>query len=1117
VRTGPITSRDALNEAALNPRGSAVVEACAGSGKTWLLVSRMLRLLIDGAAPSHILAITFTRKAAQEMRTRLMSWLELLAVAPDEVVRGFLRERAMSDDEINARLPAVRGLFAQVAFATPGVTISTFHGWFQQLLAAAPLGFGTADSSITDSEHRLFEEAWLTFAEGLNRRPESEVAQSLHRLFADQGLFNTRKLLREFIRRRAEWHSYARATLQMPPDADQAAIRDAALSRWQQEWQFDPDRDPLEAWWETPGVESDLRQMVSVMSVEPKAPKTVAEKMAALDEALGVNGLEERHAAIVAALFTKTGTPVKLIATWAEKTGLAAQHARTVAHIDELHEALVVRAAYALNRDALTAGLALSEAYQALKTEQRQLDYVDLEWRAFELLHDSVHAETLQYRLDCRYRHILLDEFQDTNPVQWATLTAWLDASVAAHGEEAGKPTVFMVGDPKQAIYRFRRTDARLFDIARGYFCEHFRAADCRLNETRRNAPAIIDVINQVFGDEPLFSGFETHTSAQAGVRGAVLAKQAFPVEKTADGDATPPSATWRNPLERPRQDETADRFAAEAEALAQSIREAVGKVVVTQGDERAGKSVSRRATYRDVLVLFRRRAPLPAFESALRAREIPYVSARPGGLMDALEVQDLVALLTFLATPDDNLALAHVLKSPLFMADESDLLALRFADGTGSWWSRLRDDADVCRLRPVLAYARARFLSWLDWMDTLPVHDLLDRVYHDGEVRSRYAAAVPEPQRAAVLANLDAFMALALEVDSGRYPSLMRFLDELKRYRDLPDEEAPDAGAVSEATSDEVSAPDAVRMMTIHAAKGLEAPIVYLIDAADNSSRNDSHTLLIDWAPGEIAPRHFSFLAGKATRGRARQRILDDEEQYAARERLNLLYVAATRARQYLVVSGTEKSRQSDTHSWLDRVLDADGHLNAWPSVETTEQAPSPANAAPIPDENPGGEVAHEDVPLWSQAVGVRTSSLQMDDARQAGIDIHAALEWFAAEQPGAQARPYEGAPFAPAVVDAARRILESPSLRRFFDATGFKRARNEVEIATESSVMRIDRLVEFADETWVLDYKTGQVDAAAHHLQVRSYCDALASLYPGQSVRGALIDRDGTLIEVR
>jgi ATP-dependent helicase/nuclease subunit A len=160
---------------------------------------------------------------------------------------------------------------------------------------------------------------------------------------------------------------------------------------------------------------------------------------------------------------------------------------------------------------------------------------------------------------------------------------------------------------------------------------------------------------------------------------------------------------------------------------------------------------------------------------------------------------------------------------------------------------------------------------------------------------------------------------------------------------------------------------------------------------------------------------------------------------------------------------------------------------------------------------------VAHEDVPLWSQAVGVRTSSLQMDDARQAGIDIHAALEWFAAEQPGAQARPYEGAPFAPAVVDAARRILESPSLRRFFDATGFKRARNEVEIATESSVMRIDRLVEFADETWVLDYKTGQVDAAAHHLQVRSYCDALASLYPGQSVRGALIDRDGTLIEVR
>ena len=164
--------RQAMTAVALNPHHSVVVEACAGSGKTWLLVSRILRLLLTGAAPSSILAITFTRRAAQEMQERLMDWLAFLATADEADARIFLQQRAMSDGEILDALPRVKTLFTEVAFASPKLAISTFHGWFQQLLSAAPMGESMHDATIAESESSLLDEAWLNLGESLNRAPE---------------------------------------------------------------------------------------------------------------------------------------------------------------------------------------------------------------------------------------------------------------------------------------------------------------------------------------------------------------------------------------------------------------------------------------------------------------------------------------------------------------------------------------------------------------------------------------------------------------------------------------------------------------------------------------------------------------------------------------------------------------------------------------------------------------------------------------------------------------------------------------------------------------------------------------------------------------------------------
>ena len=185
------------------------------------------------------------------------------------------------------------------------------------------------------------------------------------------------------------------------------------------------------------------------------------------------------------------------------------------ARLQAVRDTLAEQQAYRLNEAVLHCGVAFLERYQALKAQKQQMDFSDLEWQLCRLLQQSEHAETMQYKLDSRYRHVLLDEFQDTNPLQWQILRAWFDASVAVESQ----PTVFVVGDPKQSIYRFRRADARLFGVAREYLKEHFAAHELHNNHTRRNAPAVLDAVNAVFADHPEgFVDFEPHTAEHTGL-----------------------------------------------------------------------------------------------------------------------------------------------------------------------------------------------------------------------------------------------------------------------------------------------------------------------------------------------------------------------------------------------------------------------------------------------------------------------------------------------------------------------------------------------------------------------------------------------------------------------
>ncbi len=454
-----------------------------------------------------------------------------------------------------------------------------------------------------------------------------------------------------------------------------------------------------------------------------------------------------------------------------------------------------------------------------------------------------------------------------------------------------------------------------------------------------------------------------------------------------------------------------------------------------------------------------------------------------------------------------------------MFDAGDDDLVALAAA-GDGSWWERLTRLAQADACSPALKRAHDLLNRWRARADTSPVHDQLDRIYFEGGVMQRYAQAVPAAMRGAVAANLQAFMQRALDTDAGRYPSLPRFIHELADLRAAPGDEAPDEGIIGDSG-------DAIGIYTVHGAKGLEAPIVWLLDTAAGQDAGRGYDALIDWPPEADRPQQFSLWARKDTQNTAQRALAQDEAGFAVRENLNLLYVAMTRARQVLIVSGVDG--RGSSNSWYGRIrlavcaeagiaeddpattvvhgvdLADDGAVSAADNIASTAVAADPRLAHPLPTG--------------------RRVEVRKDSALHHGTYFHALMERMTGAGADGQAADRESLRRAlalPATAfdplwNTAQRLLGQPHLARFFKTEQHQRAMNEVSYVDDAGNMRrIDRLVEFDDAYWVLDYKTGDVpgDAvllAAHDAQLAAYRDAISRMYPHKPVRALLIFANG------
>ena len=874
---------------ATDPSASFSVLASAGTGKTWQLVARLTRLLLAGAEPDSILAITFTRKAAGEMQQRLGERFEALLEADDATLEGMLGE--IGETPTPATCQRARGLLEGWLRSERNLRTTTFHSFCQELLQRFPLEAGLPPSfELTETTGILIGESWDALFAEATRETGGTLAQALELLFEELGsLYSTRSALEQFVEHRSDWWALTRDSADPVADATQKLTRQLELDtpdRVLEDFWCDTNREKLAEFSRLLGLHPIAGNLRFIDQLEP----CLTGDMDASTAASQINGVfmtakhEPRKRRVNATLLKKMGEAGAK--RFIELHEFFCAQLLVIRDMQNRQRTLRVNSAWYL------AGQRMLEHFQRIKRERRLLDFADLEWKTFQLLNDPDHAHWIQYKLDQRIDHLLIDEFQDTNPTQWQMILPLLEEMAA--GNERRR-SLFIVGDRKQSIYRFRRGNPALLDCAAEWMEGHLDARRINLDQSRRSSPAIIDVVNRIFTDpdmQAVFPGFQPHSTWLKDAWGLV---EVWPLVTAVDNEESPRSEGLRNPLENARPNHRDLRYYREGQQIAERIEQLVQEQI---------------ADYGDILLLMRSRTHLADYEAALRERGIPYLSRDKGSLLESLEIRDMEALLTVLMTPQDNLALAQVLRSPLFSLDEPVLCELSRPVG-GVWLERLVALAGQADTAPAIQHAARLLTRWRALAGRIPIHDLLEQIFHQANVIERYRAAVPAAQSSQVGANLERFVELALEVDSGRYPTLPRFLERVKRLRGL------DREGLSKATPD--AGQQRVNLLTIHASKGLEAPVVFLCDATSQGSPSGLATL-VRWPAGTDRPTDFLLPGNASQRDSFTESRLQLERAEEARESANLLYVALTRARNMLIISGCQPSR-GDQLGWYGQI----------------------------------------------------------------------------------------------------------------------------------------------------------------------------------------------------
>ncbi|MFS8148473.1 double-strand break repair helicase AddA [Rhizobium sp. BR 249] len=1133
---------------ASDPVRSAWVSANAGSGKTHVLTQRVIRLLLAGARPSAILCLTYTKAAASEMSNRVFERLAEWVVLDDEdLSRRIGQIEGTAPDRI--KLAEARRLFAKALETPGGLKIQTIHAFCEALLHQFPLEANVAGHfSVLDDRAAAAllsdaRRALLTATAPAQDRALAEAFAYVLNLGDESGLEN---LLGDIVANRNAIRRFTAA-------ADQHGGVELVLRKRLGLASDDTERGIAAQYWPLPGLSGSTLELYLSLADHKGGAK--AQDVAYGLRLAGRERDDARRAEMLEKIFLtaakgepKADSQFLVKAMLAEAPELADAIAAARAHVAASRDRLKLMRMYGATHAALVLADRLNQDYEELKKQRSQLDFEDLITRTADLLTKSGVGPWIHYKLDRGIDHILVDEAQDTSPIQWSVIQSLAEDFFSGESARPIVRTLFAVGDEKQSIYSFQgarperfseesdRTRRRVSDSGQSF-------SSVRLPLSFRSTADVLEAVDHIFKEPDNARGLSAlgepvvHRSSRIGHPGAVdfwemVAPEAVVKEEdwTAPFDATPESAP----------------AAILARRIAHSIGTLVGReTIVEKGKERLIEAG-------DILVLVRKRdAFVNALTRALKRRgDIPVAGADRLVLTSHIAVQDLLALGRFLLLPEDDLSLAAVLKSPLFDLSEEDVFSIAALRGDNeSVWSHLRKFAADGTERFRTAVEKLEL--FLRQSRSLSVHDFYARVLGSHGGRRQFLARLGTE----VSDILDEFLTFTLDHESSGLPGLQSFISTLEL-------EAPEVKREQDKGRNEV------RIMTVHASKGLEAPIVFLVDGG---SKAFTHThmpklRLIESPSGEPPMPVWvpvSDLANSLTQSDAARVQRLAEEEYR-----RLLYVAMTRAADRLVVCGYRGVRENnDTwHKMISTALREDhpyveaaafsGPDGEWqgtrwrvPRVdrsferldrsqhhESQEALPdgllrplppqaelprplSPSGAGTIVDEDEGGLL------ITSPLFGEKERS---DRSLEKGRLIHRMLQALpdipAGERPDAAQRYGErAARFWPEaerrkLIDSVLKLLNEEGLQPVLG----REARPEVSIMGTLTLDgrryavsgRIDRLAVLADRVVILDYKTNRVPPAteeaipfAHKAQLAIYREILAPLYPGKRIDCMLV----------
>ncbi len=1100
---------------ASDPTAHVWLSASAGTGKTQVLAARVYRLLLRGVDPGAILCLTFTKAGAAEMAgrigARLARWVRM---DPRDLANDL---DALGEDSGPETRELARTLFARVLDAPGGgLRIQTIHSFCQSLLAAFPVEAGLTPGFRPlegREEAMLAREAlaeMLLAEEAIGR---TRVIDAIGRLSVRMGEGGAESFLRTcaaspetMAALPSGLQPFLRRALHLP-EGDIAAL----VEEWCGDDMFDCAAlarlaDANAAW----GTKNGLARVATIAAWLEAEPSVRAASLADLHTIWARADMEMRS-------FGKGQAPQ--IDNYAEDAGALYEACGDLLN-------MVERAGYAdLLSGALDAGRDYAATYAAAKRRIGAVDFDDLIDRTVALLRTPGMGEWVRYKLDQATDHVLIDEAQDTNPRQWAIVRAIADEFFAGEGARAGSQrTLFTVGDHKQAIFSFQGSDPIHFAAMEQHFDIQSRVSPdydvatraldiLSLTHSFRSTRAVLEFVDAAIAALPepgmgVLGEAEPHASEVAGPGNVTL---------------------WPPVIEGPSEAEEEDWIDDATRQLAKDIARWVKASIGTLRLDSKGRMLAPE----DVMILVKRRGDLASLIVArLYAEGVPVAGIDRLRLNAPLAVQDLLAAVRFSLQPDDDLSLASLLVSPLIGWSQDELMVAAIRPG-GSLWRHLRATQDEARLAPLR--------QLLNRADVATPYRFLEEIL-SGEMdgRRKLLRRLGEEARDPI----EELMNAALTFESGATPSLQRFLDWFDR------------GEV-DIKRDASQPRDAVRVMTAHGAKGLQAPLVILADATLDPGNAPRRT--IDWRPEGHEGEAFPVFRPKASE-RANSpldAVVGEADARELEEHWRLFYVAATRAEERLIVAGAMSARAKGVPpptSWYAATAAAFDALGVAAGegervFEGVEPQPAVADrpgrvvgggdAVVLPDwvRRLAPEEARPPRPLAPSAIGddlvsdpPPTPALRA--AAERGRLLHALFERLPQVPPErrreaagrwlARAGGVEDAATRDEIAGAACSVIGDPAFAALFGPDSLAEAPIAATVGGMVVAGTVDRLVVTDDAVRVVDFKTGrrapEADAIPpYHLrQMAAYVAALGVIFPGRAIEAALLYTAGPVLHV-